>query len=400
MPPRRTQRRRETKGLGSVFESPKGSGRWFFRPSPINKAQQPAIRAESEAAARTLQQQFRRDQEDGIQGGRAYTVRTWMPIYFQAASDQGTAKDSTIEGYEQKDRLYISAHLGDILLSELTTARVRQWFARDLVGTSGKLLSFTTRKNTFALLSAALNLAVTESLIRKNPCHGVKIVRPENEEEYRGNALTPEECERLLAAARGRWLYGLIYTALATGMRQAELIGLRWSNVTLTGPRRRILVAEQYKVIRKQGRWQKTKNRKQREIDIDDELLAVLSAQRALVQQRRDDPEAAWSAVDYDVVFPSEVGTPLIDRNLVRSYKALLKRANLPAITFHDLRHSAGSLMLRAGARMTEVSEVLGHSSVKVTQDIYAHAFPETRREAVTGLSRLLKRGAPGDSAA
>jgi len=56
--------------------------------------------------------------------------------------------------------------------------------------------------------------------------------------------------------------------------------------------------------------------------------------------------------------------------------------------------------MLRAGARMTEVSEVLGHSSVKVTQDIYAHAFPETRREAVTGLSRLLKRGAPGDSAA
>ncbi len=163
MPPRRTQRRRETKGLGSVFESPKGSGRWFFRPPPINKAQQPAIRAASEAAARTLQQQFRRDQEDGIQGGRAHTVRTWMPIYFQAASDQGTAKDSTIEGYEQKDRLYISAHLGDILLSELTTARVRQWFARDLVGTSGKLLSVASHTK-IAIWASRFSRATLHSL--------------------------------------------------------------------------------------------------------------------------------------------------------------------------------------------------------------------------------------------
>lgn len=386
MPPRRNQRWRETKGLGSVFDSPKGSGRWFFRPPPVNKVQQPAIRAESEEAARTLQRQFRRDREDGIQGGRAHTVRTWMPVYFQAASDQDTAKDSTIEGYEQKDRLYISAHLGDILISDLTTARVRQWFARDLVGKSGKLLSFTTRKNSFALLSAALNLAVTEALIRKNPCDGVKIVRPESEEEYRGHALDPGACERLLATARGRWLYGLIYTALVERDPDRPAPAHPGGRAVQSDPQG--------------GALAKTKNRKQREIDIDDELLAVLSAQRELIQQCRNDSEAAWFAVDYDLVFPSEVGTPLIDRNLVRSYKALLKRATLPNITFHDLRHSAGSLMLLAGARITEVSEVLGHSSVKVTQDIYAHAFPETRREAVTGLSRLLKRGAQGDSAA
>jgi integrase len=91
-------------------------------------------------------------------------------------------------------------------------------------------------------------------------------------------------------------------------------------------------------------------------------------------------------------VFPSQVGTPLNDRNLVRAYKAMLDRAKLPDCTFHDLRHTAGSLMLMAGARYAEVSEVLGHSSVKVTQDIYAHAFPETRREAMAGLGRLLRR--------
>ena len=64
----------------------------------------------------------------------------------------------------------------------------------------------------------------------------------------------------------------------------------------------------------------------------------------------------------------------------------MLRRAELPDFTFHDLRHTAGSLMLMAGARYAEVSEVLGHSSVKVTQDIYTHAYPETRREAVSGL--------------
>lgn len=392
MPPRRGQRRRETKGLGSVFESPKGSGRWFFRPPPLNKLLQQAIRAESEAAARELQRQHRRDREDGIQGGRSHTVRTWMPIYCQAVSDQGTAKDSTVENYEEKDRLYISAYLGDVLLSELTTARVRQWYAREIVGKDGRLLAFTTRKNSFALLSAAMNLAVVEGLIRKNPCDGVKIMRPEHEEEYRGHALNPEECELLLNAARNRWLYALIYTALATGMRQAELIGLRWNNVILTGSRPRIQVVEQYKVVRGEGRWQKTKNRKCREIDIDGDLLAVLRAQWELVQQRRHDPEAEWTTVDYNLVFPSEVGTPLNDRNLIRTYKGMLRRAELPDITFHDLRHTAGSLMLLAGARYAEVSEVLGHSSVKVTQDIYTHAYPETRREAVTGLSRLLKR--------
>jgi integrase len=392
MAPRRSQRRRGNKGDGSVVNTPKGSDRWFFRPPPVGGQQQPLIRARDETHAHELKAQHRRDREDGIAGGRAYTVRSWMPVYCQAALDQGTAKDSTIEGYEQKDRLYISAHLGDILLSDLTTARVRKWFARDLVGKEGQLLAFATRKNTFALLNAALNLAVVEALIRRNPCDGVKIVRPEGEDEYRGYALAPAETERLLAAARDHWLYAIIYTALATGMRLCELIGLRWNNVVLNGPRPRIIVAEQYKVVRGKGRWQSVKNRKRREIDIDDDLAAVLSAQWERVQARRHDPAAKWTKVDHNLVFPSLVGTPLNDRNLVRAYKAMLQRAQLPDCTFHDLRHTAGSLMLMAGARYAEVSEVLGHSSVKVTQDIYAHAFPETRREAVAGLGRLLRR--------
>jgi integrase len=378
-----------------VVNRPKGSNRWYFRPPPVAGVRQELIRARDEEHARELKAQHRRDREDGIAGGRPYTVRTWMPVYCATVRRQGT-KESTIEGYEQKMQLYLVPHIGDLRFAELTKTRILQWFAEEIIGQDGHLLAFTTRKNCFALLSAALNLAVDEGLLRKNPCDAVKIVRPEDEPEHRGYALTPDEVARLLTVACSHWLYALIYTALATGMREGELIGLRWINVKLQGdsrnPHPHINVVEQWKVVRKIGDWQKTKNRKCRDIDIDPELVEVLTAQWERVQAWRTDPDVTWTTVERNLVFPSQVGTPLSESNLARAYKVLLKRAELPAITFHDLRHTAGSLMLRAGARMTEVSEVLGHSSVKVTQDIYAHAFPETRREAVAGMARLLRR--------
>ncbi|MEI8165132.1 MAG: tyrosine-type recombinase/integrase [Chloroflexales bacterium] len=152
----------------------------------------------------------------------------------------------------------------------------------------------------------------------------------------------------------------------------------------------RIKVVEQWKVVRKVGDWRSLKNRKHRGIDTDFPLLTVLDEQWECVQTQRHNPGVKWTKVDPGLVFPSQVGTVRSDRNLNRAYKAMLRQAELPDCTFHDLRHTAGSLMLLAGARYAEVSEVLGHSSVKVTQDIYAHAFPETRREAVAGLGRLL----------
>jgi integrase len=201
-----------------------------------------------------LQQQYRRDREDNLQQRGQYTIATWMATHFAACADEQSAKDSTIEIYEQKERLYITPYLGDIPLEELDTPRIRLWYARELKRSDGQRLAFTTRKNTFALLSAALERAVTERLIRFNPCDGVKIIRPEGEDEHRGYAMSATEAERLLTITEGRWLYGLIYTAIATGMRESELIGLRWNNVILTDTHVELRVVEQYKVVRGQGR--------------------------------------------------------------------------------------------------------------------------------------------------
>jgi integrase len=117
----------------------------------------------------------------------------------------------------------------------------------------------------------------------------------------------------------------------------------------------------------------------------------VLRAQQRLVAARRADPEAMWATTEHNLIFPSEVGTSLNQRNRVRSFKKLLAQASIPDMRFHDLRHLAGSLLLAHGATMTEVSEILGHSSVEVTQRIYAHAYADRKRDAVAELGRILR---------
>jgi integrase len=210
-------------------------------------------------------------------------------------------------------------------------------------------------------------------------------------------------------------LYALYFVALATGMRQAELIGLRWKNVQLVekdGKQPHIRVREEIRPVEgKPTRLPPKSKHSRRDIWLDEATIAVLASHRI----RQHDEKMRWrnERPDWnsdDLVFPSEVGTPLGNNNVRRHFKATLKKAyNLPkkqgdwteahkksyAIRFHDLRHSAGSLMLLGGASIADVKEILGHSSIAVTAVIYLHSYEDTKRDAVAGAAQLLRaRGA------
>ena len=134
-----------------------------------------------------------------------------------------------------------------------------------------------------------------------------------------------------------------------------------------------------------------TKTKKsERALPLDDDLLDVLRShwQNQLEEKRL--PDNGWK--EHGLIFASERGTPIGARNLVRHFKAALKRAGLPSIRFHDLRHTAGSLMLSEGAHLTDVAEVLGHSSPVITARIYAHSYDEGKRRAIAGTGRLLRQ--------
>jgi integrase len=129
--------------------------------------------------------------------------------------------------------------------------------------------------------------------------------------------------------------------------------------------------------------------RSERELPLSEELVVRLRVHRTNQDEERRLLGEQWK--DYDLVFPSEVGTVLMARNLVRHFKAALQRAELPSsFRFHDLRHTAATLMLAAGVPLKTVSDILGHSSIQVTADTYGYTFEEDKQRALDTLAQAL----------
>jgi integrase len=149
-----------------------------------------------------------------------------------------------------------------------------------------------------------------------------------------------------------------------------------------------IRVREQIRDVKGVPTVLKTKNKKTREIPIDDDIIAVLEVHFALLADERERLGKQWK--EHMLVFPSSVGTSLGHTNLWRHFKATLKLAMLPNIRFHDLRHTAGSLMLRSDATLDDVSKILGHSDIATTARIYIHSYEDTMRAAVAGTATML----------
>jgi integrase len=203
---------------------------------------------------------------------------------------------------------------------------------------------------------------------------------------------------KLLDGLADHRLAALYALASATGIRQAELFGLRWPAVTLDGDDPAIIVREQLQRIKgKDGTRQLHRETPKtaagrRTIPLSVELVATLRAHRTRQMKERLILGDAYHGED--LVFTSEDGTPLEAGAVLRQLKRALKRAALPEVTFHSLRHSAGSIMLAHRAQLIDVSHILGHSSPAVTAKIYAHSFDEGRRQAIAASSAALLRRA------
>lgn len=185
----------------------------------------------------------------------------------------------------------------------------------------------------------------------------------------------------------GRRLAALYTLAIYCGLREGELLGLHWADVDLETATLRVRLGLQ----RNGGklRFAELKTEKSRRtIALPDPVVEALREHKRRQREERMRRADVWQ--DHDLVFPSEVGTPLEPRNLIRQWHRVRKRIGRPDLRFHDLRHACATIWLASGEHPKIVQELLGHHSITMTMDTYSHVIPATHREAAQRIGRLL----------
>jgi integrase len=236
-----------------------------------------------------------------------------------------------------------------------------------------------------SLLHRSLSDAVKRGVVGLNAAHGARQPKMVHQEM---KILDENQVMQFFIAVQDDRNEALYHMAIKTGMRKGELMGLKWTD--LDWNRGTIRVQRQVQRVTGQGMVFMSPKTKagRRSIALGEETLRILREHRTKQQFERDLAGTQWQ--DYDLIFPSSIGTPQSPSNLLRSFKSILKGAGLPVIRFHDLRHTAASLMLNQGVPAFVVSKILGHSKASTTMDIYGHLIPAMHEEVGNLMDELL----------
>jgi integrase len=290
--------------------------------------------------------------------------------------------------YEQITRLHLIPTLGTVPLGGLRPSHIvsaeQKWLTKGNVRTRGPLSPQTVIHH-HRVLREALQQAVKWQVLARNPADAVDPPRAGGDEM---SVLGIEQVRTLLLAARGSEIEPVIATAIFTGLRLGEMLGLRWSDIDLVARQLRVV-----QTIKRLGKGRivtgspKT-HRSRRTVALPGDLVDLLRDHRLRQLEVR---LAAGSAYDGDLVLADAIGRPLNGDRIRARFYALLKTAGLPRIRLHDLRHTHATLMLAQGTHPKIVSERLGHSGIGITLDVYSHVLPGLQAEAAEQLGALIR---------
>lgn len=293
-------------------------------------------------------------------------------------------RPSTYRSYEAIVRLHIEPRLGRVRLAKLRPELVQELLnekARE--GLSPRRVQYIQ-----AVLRTALSTAERWGYVERNVARLVKAPRQARTEL---TPLEPEEVRQLLLAASGDRLEALYVVTLGLGLRKGEVLGLRWEDINFEAAE----IHVRHGLQRVDGRLQlvepKTK-RSRRSLAAPGTVLNALRRHRARQREERLLAGSRW--VDLGFVFTTTIGTPLEAGNVTRRFQRLLANAGLRRIRFHDLRHSAATLLLLQGVHPRVVMEQLGHSRIQLTMDTYTHVLPPALRDAAERMDEVLASSA------
>ncbi len=374
---------RRAKGEGSLYRRA-SDDRWIgvvhfghdARGKPIRKSV--SARTEADAASRLTV--LLRQRDDGLPApDNKLTVNDLFSRWYDEELRVQVAR-STVDNYRSISTHHIIPILGHKAVASVTLTDVNRLMAAKLdEGKSG-----STVRRIRAVLVQVLDFAVRSGTVIRNVAaltRGPRLPRRE------GRTLTPNQAKALLRAISGHRYEGLYLLMLTTGVRRGEVLGLRWED--LDRPQGVVTIRRQLK--REGGRLvtAETKTAKsRRSINIPEPVVDALQVHRACQKRARLALGPRWRESGF--VFTSQFGTPVDPRNLYRDFAGVCREARIGSWHPHELRHSAASLMLAQGVPIQVVSDVLGHSSIRLTVDVYGHVLAPERHAAANAMTEVL----------
>jgi integrase len=310
------------------------------------------------------------------------TVGEFMTRWLEDSA-KGDLAPRTYHNYKLQLRKHIIPSIGRVKLSKVSPAHVQALYAAKL--SDG--LKPSSVRYIHAVLHRALEQAVKWNLIPRNPARAV------DPPKIRKDEITPldsQQARKLLDAASGEKFEALYVLSLTVGVRMGEALGLRWSDIDLDA--KTLRVNRQLQRIRDGGGlvFSEPKNASRRTVDLPQRAVEALRSHRK--QQMEEQLRAASGWQDYRLVFVSGKGTPLDAQNIVnRHFKPLLRRAGLPNIRWHDLRHSCFTILLARGTHPKYVQHLAGHASIQLTLDRYSHWMPSMGKHTASAMDEALE---------
>jgi integrase len=312
---------------------------------------------------------------------RRWVVKLWLPVV------RSQLKESTFESYRRNLELHVLPTLGTTALEAISPRMLNELYVSLL--TSGRRngagggLSPKTVRYVHTIVHKVLADAVDEGLLQTNPAERAKAPKPDRTSTRQLQCWEPDHLARFLANTEGHPLRALWRLAAMTGMRRGELLGLQWADIDFDRQRlsiRRNIISVAYRIVETTP-----KSHHARVVDLDPATVETLRA------HHRDSETQRPTSRD-DHLFCGQDGRPLHPDSVTAQFRILVRDARLPAIRFHDLRHTHATLALRAGIPAKVIAERLGHATPEFTMHQYAHVLPGMQAEAATRVANLVTR--------
>ena len=312
-----------------------------------------------------------------------YTVATWLRTWYELYA-KPNVRTATANRYQLIIEQYTVPRIGNIKLKKLTTRHLQKLYKELLE--SGRIhigknqdkgLSTTTVHSVHLMLHCALERAVKERLIPRNPCEDCIVPKPRKLDM---KILPPEHMKAYLEAAERRGLLPMFYLELVSGLRKGELVALRWDDLNIQ--QRTISVSKQY-VRNPDGSLELTRPKTENSVRL---VSIPQAAVDLLIQEHTLHPDSPY-------LFPSPLtGEMYHPDSVVNFHKKILRDAGLGHLRFHDLRHTFATTALQNGVDVKTVSSMLGHFDAGFTLRTYTHATRQKQDEAAATMGSFMEQ--------